>query len=61
MKLQQIKVGKWYRTAQGSGEALRIGGPKPSCVWIRIERPWPRGERSFKPREVFCEVMPGTT
>lgn len=56
MKLEKIKVGRWYETNFGIGECVKAGGTFPPSVQIRIERPYPRGVVNLAPRDVKHEI-----
>jgi hypothetical protein len=47
---------KWYRTKQGTGKVLRVGGTHPPSVEINITLPFPRGTVFVSPRDVLEEV-----
>lgn len=58
MQLKQIKKDHWYETAQGVGQALRVGGTRPPSVRFLIVAPFPRGVVSLHPRDILREVAP---
>jgi hypothetical protein len=56
MTIKKIVVGKSYRTTQGIGTCLRVGGTYPPTVKIDLYDP-PFGVRLFKPKDVLEEAL----
>lgn len=56
MTLKSIKVGRWYETNVGIGQAERVGGTFPPSVRMRIVGPVPRGVVNVRPRDVIREL-----
>lgn len=56
MQIKKIKVGEWYRTRQGVGRCLQVGGCFPVAVKLDIRYPFARGEVWVVPRDVTARV-----